>query len=339
MRFALVVVLALALLAPAGSDARARTIVSLEFDFTSADQYRALAALRAADMRATFFVNSGLIGRPGRMTWRQLRQLQALGHEIGGNTLTHASLPDLPSRLARREVCEDRRRLLDRGLAADAFAYPFGAYNDGLAALVRACGYSSARLASGITSPGKVCISCPYAESIPPRRRFATRMPAAVQGSRIAPFYDAVRNAQKAGGGWVQLLMHRICRRCNRYAISIRSLRQLLTWLETRKDLEVLTVSQVMDVGGPEVEVIPPAGTPAAGSRVTFRVRFESPRRVERIRYFVDDRLVRVRNYSPWRLNHFLPGDLKPGEHRLRALLEDRAGNVALSAQKTFTTR
>ena len=317
----------------------ARDIASLEFDFTSADQYRALGPLKASGMRATFYVNSGLVGRPGRMTWKQLRHLQALGHEIGGNTLTHARLTDLTLKEATREVCEDRRRLLDHGLAADAFAYPFGAYDARLIRLVERCGYTSARLASGITSPGKVCISCPYAETIPPRNPFATRMPAAVQGSRIAPVFDAVARAQEAGGGWVQLLMHRVCRRCNRYAISIRSLRQLLGWLDERADLDVLTVSQVTDVGGPRVSVVPPAGTPRAGRRVTFRVGFESARGVESIRYFVDDRLVRIRNYGPWRLNYWLPGDMKPGEHTLAALLEDRDGNVALSAQETFVTR
>lgn len=331
--------LALAVLSPAAADGRSGTVASLEFDFTSADQYRALGPLRSSGMRATFYVNSGLIGRPGRMTWRQLRHLQALGHEIGGNTLTHARLTDLTRKEATREVCEDRRRLLDHGLAADAFAYPFGAYDQRLVRLVRRCGYSSARIASGITSPGKVCISCPYAETIPPRNPFATRMPAAVQGSKIAPFFESVRNAQEAGGGWVQLLMHRVCRRCNRYAISIRSLRQLLTWLGDRPDLDVLTVSQVLDVGGPQVRVFAPAGIPRAGQRVTFRVAFESARGVERIRYFVDDRLVRVRNYGPWRLHYWLPGDLKPGEHTLRALLEDRAGNVALSGQESFVTR
>lgn len=330
--------LALALAGAPASDATARTVVSLEFDFTSADQYKAAKLIERFGMRATFFVNSALIGKPGRMTYPQLRELQARGHEVAGNTRTHARLPELPLRMARHEICADRVALLDHGLAADAFAYPFGSYTQRLGRVVRDCGYSSARIASGVVSRGKVCINCPYAETIPPRDRFATRMPSAIQGSKISPALDTVRAAEAAGGGWIQLLMHRVCRRCNRYAITLRSLRLLLRWLLKREDVEVLTVSQVLDRAGPWVRVVPPAHVPAAASRVTFGVRFSAPRGVRKVRYFIDHRLVRARHYDPWRLKHMLSWRMRPGAHTLTAMLEDAAGNVALSPPVRFLT-
>ena len=38
---------------------------------------------------ATFYVTSGWVGRQGRLTWRQVKQLQGMGFEIGNHSSTH----------------------------------------------------------------------------------------------------------------------------------------------------------------------------------------------------------------------------------------------------------
>jgi peptidoglycan/xylan/chitin deacetylase (PgdA/CDA1 family) len=315
---------------------RPRTVVTLEFDVATADQASALSLLARHGMAATFFVNSGLIGEPGHLDWGELRHIQAEGHEIAGQTISHARLTRLRPAGVRHEVCDDRERLLAHGLAADAFAYPYGAFSGAVRDVVRSCGYASARLASGIAGAGKVCGDCPYAESIPPRNRFATRMPAAVQQtSTVARLTRAVRDAQRHGGGWVQILMHHVCDRCHRYAISRPSLRRLLEWLDDRPGVAVRTVSQVLDAGGPSVRVVAPA---AIGRRVTFPVRFHAPHGVRRVRFFVDGRLIGTRRIAPWRLRWFA-SRLAAGPHDVRALLEDRRGDAAISPRVVSVKR
>jgi peptidoglycan/xylan/chitin deacetylase (PgdA/CDA1 family) len=325
--------------APAQAASGARTIVTLEFDVATADQVRALPLLARHGMHGTFYVNSGLVNEPGHLTWNQLRHMQAIGHEIAGQTISHARLTELSVDRVRHEVCEDRRRLLAHGLAADAFAYPFGAYSGVVRDVVVSCGYTSARLASGIAGAGKVCVNCPYAESIPPRSPFATRMPAGVQRtSTVARLTGAVKNAQRHGGGWVQILIHHVCDRCHRYAISEHSLRRLLNWLDRRPGVEVRTVAQLMDIGGPSIRIAVPRSPWRVGRWATLPVRFKAPSGVRRVRYFVDGRPLAVRTIAPWRLRHYV-GGLKPGRHTLRALLEDGRGNAAISRQAVFVTR
>lgn len=311
-----------------------RTIVTLGFDVATKDQERALPLLDKYGMKATFFVNSGLVNRPNHLSWDQLRHMQAEGHEIAGQTISHARLTDLSRAQMRREICDDRGRLLAQGLAADAFAYPFGAFNRRARSIVINCGYTSARLASGIAGAGKKCPGCPFAETIPPRNPFATRMVAGVQrNSSLARLKDNVRDAKRTGGGWVQMLFHHVCRRCHRYAVTRQTLDRFLRFLAAEPGVDVRTVSQLMDYDGPSVRVR--SATRRVRERATFRARPSAPAGVRRVRFFVDGRQVGIRNFAPWRLRFFTHG-LAPGEHKLRALLEDRHGNAAISPQATF---
>jgi hypothetical protein len=165
-------------------------------------------------------------------------------------------------------------------------------------------------------------------------------MPAGVQrNSTVARLAKAVRNAERHGGGWVQILIHHVCRRCHRYSITEESLERLLRWLDGRRGVEVRTVAQLLDVGGPAIRVLPPAGgSPSVGGLTTFPVRIDAPAGVRRVRFFVDGRQVGVRNLGPWRLRWY-GSRLRPGRHSVRALLEDNRGNAAISPQQVFVTQ
>src|SRR5262249_11169408 len=62
------------------------TTVSLTFDDGFADQKEGAALLRRHGMHGTFFVNSGNLDQPGRLSWADLHLLVADGNEIGGHT-------------------------------------------------------------------------------------------------------------------------------------------------------------------------------------------------------------------------------------------------------------
>lgn len=209
--------------------------MTLGFDDATAGQARALAMLQRHGLRATFYVPSGLVGRRGHLGWAALRAAQAAGQEIGGHTRRHRDLTRLPPSAVRREVCADRRALLAHGLRATAFAYPYGRADARARRVVAACGYASGRLAAGGT------------ERIPPRYRYATRVAYVVHAD--TPLWRIQRRisfARTHGGGWVQIVLHKVCTRCGRLAIAPRRLDALLGWLARQRAVEVRTASQVV---------------------------------------------------------------------------------------------
>ncbi len=78
-------------------------------------------------------------------SWDDLRKAQAAGVEVGGHTVNHAVLANLPLAEARREV-EGCRDQLDAHLGARprAFAYPNGYHTPAVRELVRAAGFDAA---------------------------------------------------------------------------------------------------------------------------------------------------------------------------------------------------
>ncbi len=76
---------------------------------------------------ATFFITSGLIGRPGNLTWRDCRDLAAAGYGIGSHTVSHRRLADTDDAGARRELRDSKHRIEDGvGVEVRDFAAPYG---------------------------------------------------------------------------------------------------------------------------------------------------------------------------------------------------------------------
>jgi peptidoglycan/xylan/chitin deacetylase (PgdA/CDA1 family) len=221
----------------AAAPAQAQTVVTLGFDDGPLTQYSARQTLLNHGMRATFFVNSGLTSDEPtwRMSWSQLHQLAADGHEITGHTLTHADLTQVTAAQRQREICDDRTSLLNRGFSpVSSLAYPYGAYNDDVEATARQCGYSSARTVGQIRS--FLCGVCPFAETIPPSDPFATRTPPDIRDTTtLDTMKRYVTQAEENGGGWVQLVFHHVCDSgCGEYSIPLARLTAFLDWLQPR---------------------------------------------------------------------------------------------------------
>ena len=201
-----VLVLAASALAVLAAPARAAgpTYVTLEFDNGAISQY-ALGyqqALQPHGVKATFFVNSGTVGASGNfMTWSQLGTLAADGNDIGGKTVNATNLTTDPNPTA--QVCNDRAAILQHGLTPVGLAYPGGANNVTVQAIVKSCQYGNARTAGGVSPGGAV-------ETLPPANWFATKAyaPSAVT---LANLQAVVNGADSHGGGWAQVVIGRVC--------------------------------------------------------------------------------------------------------------------------------
>jgi peptidoglycan/xylan/chitin deacetylase (PgdA/CDA1 family) len=264
MRRSLVRALALALLV-AGCDSLAEptapphptsrpssgpTIVSLTFDDGLASAYLVRPILAAHKVHATFYLNSGHIGQPGFLTWRQVHDLASDGNEIAGHTALHANLAQVDPAEAQREICDDRVALFAQGYQVTDFAYPFGAFNDTVAGLAQACGYASARTTTHV--PG-------IAETIPPAQPYAIGVG---NGTPALSAMEAAVMAALPTGGWVPILFHGVCDGCSGLAIPRRDLSAFLDWLaDQRAPVVVKTVREV--IGGAVQPAVPgPAAPP-----------------------------------------------------------------------------
>ena len=245
-------------------------IVTLMFDDGTENQYQARAMLAAhGGMDATFFVNSSVIGsNPFYMTWDQLHGLVSDGSEIAGHTMYHADLTASDPDESARQVCYDRNNLLDHGFDVRNFAYPYGAYNNATKAMVQACGYSAAR---GTESFQGLCAPL-CSESDPPADMYATRV-AGYGPDGLANLQARVTDAERNGGGWVQLLFHGLCTSCGVNGTDPATFNSFLNWLQPRGAngaTVVRTVQQVLQNPALPRAQNPPL-PPAPGATNTLR--------------------------------------------------------------------
>lgn len=227
----------------------AQTIVSFTFDDGFSSQLQAATVLARLDMPATFYINSGALGWDGYMTSGQVRQLYEQGNEIAGHTLSHDHLTELPADVMRREICDDRSALLDMGLPVTSFAYPYSDYNNAVVDVVEACGYTGARISSGLYNDVDDCADCPTANQLPVTdERWTVRTNETVrQGpDTVATLKANVVRAERSGG-WVPIVFHRICDGCSEESITLAQFTEFATWMAQRPDsTSVQTVNQVM---------------------------------------------------------------------------------------------
>lgn len=121
--------------------------VAITFDDANLGQYlHAVPALRARGMTATIYVVTEWVGRPGFMTWDQLREVSDLGISVQSHTRTHPFLSELGSAALREELLRSKERL-DRELRQETteLAFPGGdAPRRALRPLMREAGYAVA---------------------------------------------------------------------------------------------------------------------------------------------------------------------------------------------------
>ena len=96
-------------------------------------------------MRATFFVITGFIGRPGSLSWPQLRELVGQGMEIGSHGERHLRLADLDRAQVLGELTRSKQAL-DGALGSpiEVLAYPYNSVRRWIVPLARESGYRAA---------------------------------------------------------------------------------------------------------------------------------------------------------------------------------------------------
>jgi peptidoglycan/xylan/chitin deacetylase (PgdA/CDA1 family) len=236
-------------IAPASAATRSArpVIVALTFDDGFADQLNARPILSNHRMNATFYVNSGRLDGPGRLTMQDVVALQSEGNEIGGHTVDHTNLPAQSPTEQLREICNDRVTLSRQGLRVVDFAYPYGAFDAQVQKAVAACGYSSARVTGGIGAAYAGCPDCVAEQALPARARLAIRAASSVvTGTRMSQVESVIRGAQTTGGGLVPLVFHNVCDGCSTMAVSPADLSSLLDWLARQPRVKVMTMAQAL---------------------------------------------------------------------------------------------
>jgi peptidoglycan/xylan/chitin deacetylase (PgdA/CDA1 family) len=120
--------------------------VALTFDDGFADNAEAIAELLGRGLRATLYVTTGFIGRPGMLSQAGLRDLATLeGLQLGAHSVTHPRLDELPAGEAAAEIGASCATLEDViGRQVTTFAYPHGNHHRGVRAAVIDAGLDSA---------------------------------------------------------------------------------------------------------------------------------------------------------------------------------------------------
>lgn len=105
--------------------------VLITFDDASDGQYtRALPILERHGFKATFFVMTVVLGKPGWLTRGQVRALDRAGMTIGGHTWDHQPVTEYSGADWAKQLGEPKLELTRLvGHPIELFAYPFGRWN------------------------------------------------------------------------------------------------------------------------------------------------------------------------------------------------------------------
>ena len=117
--------------------------VVLTFDDGRVSDYEvAYPILARAQMRAEFFLNTANVGKPGFLSWEQIKEMQAAGMSFQSHGHEHVDLRCLSSVELRRQLHDSKRILEDHLQCSVHFlAVPYGCVNSKVLFEARAAGY------------------------------------------------------------------------------------------------------------------------------------------------------------------------------------------------------
>lgn len=210
--------------------------VTLTFDDGWLSQYQnAVPKLKQAGLKATFFIISHQLaddGFPAFMSQDQVKELYNSGFEIGGHTRTHRPLTSLSSTEQQDEISGGRQDLIAMGITpVNAFAYPFGDYDDNTIAITQNAGFTSARSTlDGFTDP----VTDHYQL---PRQSIENT-------TTLSQVQSWVNNAM-TNKTWLILVIHQVDTNSDRYTVSPTLFNQIIDYLKTN-NIPVITINQGM---------------------------------------------------------------------------------------------
>jgi peptidoglycan/xylan/chitin deacetylase (PgdA/CDA1 family) len=105
--------------------------VILTFDDGYKSQYtNAKPILDKYGYKATFYIICNDVENNGQLKWEDITALYKEGHDIGSHTMNHADLSQTSKKETQYEIGESKQCLLDHGINATSFAYPFNGGSD-----------------------------------------------------------------------------------------------------------------------------------------------------------------------------------------------------------------
>ena len=119
-----------------------RKVFTLSFDDAWPQDRKLIELMNKYGIKGTFNLDSGENKFTDISDPKELYK----GHEVAVHTLTHAYLDRIMPQTATYEVIKDRENLEKVfGKTVRGFAYPYGAYNDGTATMLKNCGIKYGR--------------------------------------------------------------------------------------------------------------------------------------------------------------------------------------------------
>ena len=120
--------------------------LTLSYDDGKITDRRLTEIFRAADIRATFHLNSAYLGSSAghRIPYISEDEVKTLykGFEVASHTCTHPTMGRTPAALNISEVLKDREALEHLcGYPVQGFSYPNGVYSEELSALLKKLGH------------------------------------------------------------------------------------------------------------------------------------------------------------------------------------------------------
>jgi hypothetical protein len=119
--------------------------LTLSYDDGRTHDRRLVEILNQYGIRGTFHLNSGSLGKPGKVTKEEVKALYA-GHEVSAHSVTHPFLELTSRERVVMEIMDDRRSLEEIvGYPVRGMSYPFGTYNQSIVDMLPTLGIQYAR--------------------------------------------------------------------------------------------------------------------------------------------------------------------------------------------------
>ncbi len=136
-----------------------RKALTFSYDDGTIYDKKLVSLLKKYDMKATFNLNSGLLGqKEHRMIngintdFSQIEPWEVktvyADQEVASHTVNHSSIVGLSQNMGAAEVLKNKQKLEElTGRPVSGFAYPYGSYNELAEEILSACGIEYARTA------------------------------------------------------------------------------------------------------------------------------------------------------------------------------------------------
>ncbi|HET9406844.1 MAG TPA: polysaccharide deacetylase family protein [Candidatus Sulfotelmatobacter sp.] len=119
-----------------------KTVAITFDDGCETDLLAAAPILRENGLNATFFITCGWLGTRGFLSRSLVKELSALGFEIGSHSMTHPYLTDCDDAMLRHEIVDSKAELEQIiGRPVEHFSCPGGRCDARVAAVGRDAGY------------------------------------------------------------------------------------------------------------------------------------------------------------------------------------------------------